>query len=201
MSGAFDNTDQPLAVTGSGGVNLGQHLVWFTSGLPAARDANGAVSTSLITLLPPDVNGISSSGTNDLQSDGTYSAHVQNIQVSVDLNRESLYELGRKTPFFRFVNFPVTVNTAITTLMTDYDTVSATEAGTQGNGNNLVNRTIKVKLQEGLFIDCGLKNKLISDEIGGGDAQGGNDTVTYNYQNFNDCAVYHPKDPTAALRN
>jgi hypothetical protein len=200
ISGAFNNTDTPLAATGSGGVQLGHRLVWIAAGLPTTRDVNGAVSTSLITILPPDVDGISTSGTNDLTG-GDYGAHVQTIAVSVDLNREAIYELGRKVPYHRFVNFPVTVNCSIGTIAKTGDTFGCTEEGTQGDGNNLINRTIKIKMKEGLFIDLGIKNKLVSTEIGGGDTGGGNDVLTLNYQNFNDCAVYHPQDPTTALRN
>jgi len=40
----------------------------------------------------------------------------------------------------------------------------------------------------------GTKNKLASVNYGGGDAGGGNVTVTYSYTTFNDFTVMHPHD-------
>jgi hypothetical protein len=40
----------------------------------------------------------------------------------------------------------------------------------------------------------GKKNKLSSVTYGGGDAGGGNSTVTYSYSNFNDFTVMHSGD-------
>jgi hypothetical protein len=71
-----------------------------------------------------------------------------------------------------------------------------------GNGNNLVDETIKVQMLEGLHLDMGTKNKLSSVTHGGGNAGkgGGNVTQTFNYVTFNDLTVQHPADPTVALR-
>lgn len=202
FSGAFLNNDQPraLTVTGSGGVNIRQHLQWADTGnCGIGRDANGMVSDSY-TVLPPDIDGISSSGTNSLQSDGSRQAHVQSIQTSVDLNRQDLFELGRRLPYFKIVQFPVQVSCAITTYMVKWDNVSALEAGTQSSGDNLTNRTIKIKTTEGTFIDLGVKNKLASIDIGSLDTGGGQATVTYNYTSFNTFTVRHTQDPNVALR-
>lgn len=201
FSGAFNNTDQPRAlVMSSGGVNIRQHFQWADStngGI--GRDANGIV-TGPYTVLPPDIDGITSSGTNPLQSDGSRSAHVQSVQASVDLNRTDLFELGLRLPYFRVVQFPVQTSCGITTYMTKWDNVSALEGGTLANGDNLSNRTIRIKTTEGTLIDMGTKNKLASVDIGSLDTGGGQVTITYNYTSFNTFTVRHEQDPNVALR-
>jgi len=196
LTGVFQNNDSPYAITGSGGINQRQNFVWAdsTNG-GTTRDANSMVGTVVASVIPPDIDGITSSGTNPLQVDGSRSAHVQSISVSTDLNRKELFELGRKTPYFRSPQFPVPVNCSITTLMKEMDNVDAFE-----NVDNLTNRTIKIKSQEGTFINLGTKNKLQSVDVGGGDTGGGEFTLTYNYVTQNTLLVIHPQDPVTAFR-
>ena len=54
---------------------------------------------------------------------------------------------------------------------------------------------IRIATCEGTRIFLGDKNKLASVNYGGGDAGGGNVTVTYSYTTFNDFTVLHPQDP------
>lgn len=42
-----------------------------------------------------------------------FDTHVQHINVSCDLKREQLNELGRKGPYHRFLNFPVDITIKI----------------------------------------------------------------------------------------
>lgn len=179
----FDNTDVPAS-----GVSLRQHVV-FGSGTGASKLPGSGLG---------GIPNIASDGYNNLRADGSkYNASVQNITVSTDLNREALLELGRKNPFFRFANLPVEVTCEIEVLTSDGDLVEATEGGAAGNnGNNLGNKTILINLQNGLKLDLGTKNKLTNVTYGGGDAGGGNSTVTYSYSNFNDLTVTDPNDPS-----
>lgn len=201
--------DSPLSLTASGGVNRREDML-FAEGLPSnPTDANGqldaafqnpafAPSTNALltsTILPRQMDGISASGTNNQDSEGNFSAHLQSITISTDLGREALNELGRKGPYFRFVSFPTEVTCAIETITTLGDQISATEVGMLGNGNNLQDETIKIAMREGTFIDLGPDNKLSSITYGGADAGGGNATVTYNYSTFNKLTVLHPQDP------
>lgn len=153
-------------------------------------------------LWPLQIPGISSSGTNDDVPNSGYSAHITSVRVSANLGREQLLELGRKAPFFRYVNFPVEVTTAIEVQTTGDDGVQATEAGVLGGGNNLYSEHIRVAMQEGLVIDLGTKNKLTGVTWGGANAQrgGGNATCTYSFTNFNSMTVQHAQDATVALR-
>ena len=184
----FDNNDSPLAyASGNGGVQRRQNIVFDVTN---TTNPDG-------TILPGGTNGIpgiSSSGTNDKTS-GVYGAHVSNISVNADLGRDAMYELGRKSPYFRYVNFPVEVKCDIEVYCLNGDQVSATEEGYLGNGTNLADKTIYIKLKEGLGLNLGSKNKLSNIQYGGADAGGGNATCTYSYLGYNTLTVTHPQDP------
>ena len=127
--------------------------------------------------------------------------HVQNLTISTDLGREDINELGRKTPYYRSPNFPTEVTAEFEVIAISGDFVSAYENGnpdfdsTPEEGNNTGEETIKVVLRDGSTFDLGTKNRLSSVTYGGGDAGGGNATITYSYSTFNDLSVSHPEDP------
>jgi hypothetical protein len=200
FSGTSLNTDVPYAITGSGGVNRRWNFLFDVNSIQPL-DVNGQVNYNGATILPPDIEGISSSGVNFRNSDGTFKTSVQSITASVDLNRQDIFELGNRNPYFKFVQFPVQVTCAITVNAKKWDNVSATYYGVaDGAGNNLFNRSIKIKTLEGTFIDLGVKNKLASADFTLGDTGGQNGTVTYNYTTYNDFTVKHPQDPNVSLR-
>lgn len=200
MVGLFNNTDVPLALTsGVGGVQRRENVIFLPPDNPS-NDVNGMVATNRACVLPPDVDGITASGLN-LKTAGQYGAHISQITVTTDFNRTDLLELGRRAPYFKYVNFPIEVTCDIEVIPTRGDFVQATEDGVYGSGINLLNRTIKIRTEDGTFLNLGTKNKLASVSQGGGDAGGGNETVTYSFSNFNDLEVKHPADPTASLAN
>lgn len=190
----------PKAISGSGGVNRREDIL-FGSG----------AGVSLIPINIPGIKhggtfGSSISGLNIL-SGGKYGAHIQSWNVSADLGREELYELGQRGTYYRYVSFPVEITNEISVISGSGDLVSATEKGIYdsglgscGNRYNLVDQTIKLAMCEGLVIDCGHKNKLSSVSVTGGDTGGGNVEITYTYTNFNDFDVKHANDTVAALR-
>lgn len=155
------------------------------------------------SLFPLSIPGISSSGTNELDvTNGCFNVSFQSAKVSANLGREDLLELGRRGPYFRYVNFPVEVSTSMEIIAKIGDLVQATEVGIYSGGSNLNDERIKFVMQEGLILDMGSKNKLASVNYGGANAgsRGGNGTITFNYTTFNDLTVQHPLDPTTALR-
>jgi hypothetical protein len=185
----FNNQDQPLALgpPSSGGI---------------ARRQNVIFASLTDTILPAGsfggIPGISSSGTNDKGADGQYGAHISQIGISANLGRTPLYELGRRAPYFRYLDFPIEVTTEISQISTQGDLVSATDVGViPGSGSNIADKTITVKLQEGLFVDCGTRNKLSSITLGDASATGGNMTQTFTYQTFNYLRCTHPQDPAS----
>lgn len=176
----FDGTDQPLAITGSGGVQRREDVLM------------GESATS--SIWPTDIPGISSSGTNRKQAGAdAFEAHLQTVTISADLGREDLFELGRRAPYYRFVSFPVEVTCAIDVTSSEGDLVDA--IADPISGTNLVDQTIIVRMREGTVLNLGGRNKLSSVSYGGGDATGGNVVCTYNYSNNNSLTVSHPEDP------
>lgn len=119
--------------------------------------------------------------------------HLQSAEVSVDITREEIFELGQKTPFFRSVQFPVTVTSTFEAISDRGDLVNA-----KGDGSdNLTDRTIVLKTKGGLRVDLGSKNKLSSVSFDGFDAGGGNGTTTFEYQNSNRLDITHDAFPNA----
>jgi hypothetical protein len=189
----FTNTDTPLALaSGWGGVQRRENVRFNYAGTPASGtrvDENNIPLAPSGTLLPPDVIGISSSGTNDLLSNFEYSCSVQRIRCSVDLGRENLLELGHKLPYHRFVNFPVATTTEIEIIAKDGDRVIALDS------TSLSHRTIQVATDAGFVLHMGTRNKLASVSEQGGDTGGGNVTLTYTYQSYNDFTTTSPMMP------
>lgn len=189
ITGAFtNNNDSPSATQG---VNRRQHLTMGNC------------------RLPKQIPGISSSGTNDLISNTSgFAVHFQNISVSCNMGRESIFELGTRQPYYRYINFPVEVTSEFEVLSVSGEWVNATAKGyftgtetnpTVANDNtdscanrfNLKNEIIFLETCEGTRIGLGSKNKLTSVNYTGGDTGGGNVTMSYSFQNFNDFTVAH----------
>jgi len=186
-----NNNDAPTA---SVGVARRQDILFATTD----AQATGATKHDY-TVLPADIFGVNNNGTK------SGICHVNSIRVSCDMNRENLFELGTKTPYARTVTFPVEVTCEIEVNTVSGDQVSAIDycGGTSGCGSdatNLTDRTIRVATCEGTRIFLGKKNKLQSVTYGGGDAGGGNATVTYSYRTFNDFTVLHSGDTTVGNR-
>lgn len=181
FSGAlFDNEDSPAS-----GIQRRQNMIF----------GNGP-NASILPFGDSGIPGINASGYNLEVVPGEYRAHVSEITISADLARESIPELGRKNPYYRHPTVPIQVNTEITVITTDGDFVDATEDGLDGDGNNTVEQPIKLCLSDGSVFDLGSRNKLVGVTQGGGDAGGGNETVTYSYRNSSSqLLITHPSDP------
>lgn len=183
---------QTASITGSDYADV----TWGEAGAGVAYPASG-----LGTVLPVQIPGVSTSGTNNKGADGNFDCLIQSMSCSTDFGREDIFQLGRKGRYHRFVNFPTEVSCEITVVSSSGDLISATETGMLGvdkPGDNLRDETIRLHMREGLLVDLGKKNKLQSVSVTGGDAGGGNEEITYSFQNFNDFQVYHPEDPRLA---
>jgi len=200
------NDDTPLAITGSGGVNKREDVLFSYSTIAVGPgiDANGSVS-GIGTILPQDIPGVTGSGTNDVDSaDGLFRVHVTGFTTSVDFNREDLLELGARGEFEKSTTFPIAVTTEITVTSASGDQVSATRDGLISGagcnvGSNLTDRTIRLHMCEGLQLNIGKRNKLSGVSVAGGNTDGSNEELTYSYTNNNSLAVYHPQDPNKAV--
>tara|TARA_R110002020_G_scaffold106106_2_gene247218 strand:- start:4852 stop:6021 length:1170 start_codon:yes stop_codon:yes gene_type:complete len=180
--GFAGNNDAPI---GDGGINRRENIQFATS--------EAATESGDYTIIPEDIPGVGTSG-----QKGT--AHVSSISISTDLSREDIFELGSKLPYAKKVTFPVEVTCDIEVTTASGDMINALDdCSGQGDTScntksNLDERRIRVATCEGLRIWLGQKNKLASVSYGGGDAGGGNATVTYSYSTFNDCTVMHSGD-------
>lgn len=181
----FDGFDEPFAIAGaSGGIQRREDVL-----------LEGCI-------LPFSIQGVVGSGYSNAIDTATSSPliHVQNISISTDFSREDVLELGRKSPYYRPAGFPVEVTCEIEAITISGDFIGAYEFGdpdfdaTDDSGNNLRNESIFILTRAGYAWDLGLKNKISSVSYGGGDAGGGNVSVTYSYSNFNDLDVQHRKN-------
>ena len=153
------------------------------------------------TVMPSIIQGVSAggasfkgrapSGAGFLDTD---SVHINSFTCSTDLGREQINQLGTRTPYNRYVTFPTEVTSTIEVTATAGDNVTAVESAR----SNLTDHEICVVLVDSTVLHLGRKNKVSSITYGGGDAGGGNATITYNFSNFNDLVVLHSGDPVAA---
>jgi hypothetical protein len=161
------------------------------------------------SILPIGIQGVNGTGLGNAyrkvgdvtdRNDADFTAsglgvHVQSVSISTDFSREDVFELGRKTPYYRPAAFPIEVSCEIEAITTSGDFITALENGdpdlflTTASGNNTAEENIFFTLRGGITIDVGAKNRLASVSYGGADATGGNASCTYSYTNFNDLDV------------
>jgi hypothetical protein len=162
----------------------------------ASRDANGRITT-------PPTGSILPSNLPRYTIDGVSQPRLQNIKVSANFNRENINELGFFGPYYKYTTFPLEVTSEFEVIAVSGDLIRANDFEYQDNEENdasafscttkytnLTNEEIVVKVcgitdNDALYLDLGKKNKLTSVNYTGGDAGGGNATITYSYQTFN----------------
>jgi hypothetical protein len=183
----FNGTDSPKSLAaGSGGVQRREDIRMDYSILPVGID--GTNSDGAGNAYRPVSAGQS------LTASGL-GVHVQSVSISTDFSREDVFELGKKTPYYRPATFPVEVSCEVEAITTSGDFIQGLEDGdptlfgTSASGNNTQEEKIFFALRGGMTFDLGQKNRLSSVSYGGGDATGGNVSCTYSYTNFNDLAV------------
>lgn len=125
--------------------------------------------------------------------------YLQNINISMDLGREAIFELGKFAPYARYATFPIEVSSEFEVIAESHDQVQADDFKTAAacgstNISNLDDLPIKIVIcgsgtADKYAIDLGPKNKLTSVNYSGGDTGGGNATITYSYQTFNSFKV------------
>ena len=148
-----------------------------------------------------DGNVLGTEGQGNAVSNGTPLLHIQNFSTSTDFGREDILEFGRKAPYVRTPTFPIEVSTEIEAIAVSGDFIGAYETGdpalfnTNASGDNTQEEQIVLALKGGTAFDLGTSNRLSSVSYGGGDATGGNATLTYSYTNFNELTVIDSGDP------
>ena len=187
---ADGSADYPKAYNNKkGGVQRRENVVLSKSIMPRSMFGN----------LTGDVLGSEDQG--NAVSNGTPLLHIQNFSTSTDFGREDILEFGRKAPYVRTPTFPIEVSTEIEAIAVSGDFIGAYETGdpalfsTNASGDNTQEEQIVLALQGGTAFDLGTSNRLSSVSYGGGDATGGNATLTYSYTNFNELTVLDSGDP------
>ena len=128
------------------------------------------------------------------------SSHIQSISVSTDMGREAINELGSMAPYFRFATFPIEVTSEFEIIAISGDQMNADDFTSSAAActtvyKNLTDKTIVIKVcgtgsTDFMQLDLGAKNKLTSVNYTGGDAGGGNASITYSFQTFNKLVVH-----------
>ncbi len=202
FNGAFaGNNDAPLDLNPASGnsIQRREHIIMVPpTGGSYSLDANNMV-IGPVSIFPTDIYGISSSGLNPQISDGTFTVPFQSVTISADLGRETIFELGTRLPYYKFVSYPVEVRTEYEVVLTKWDNISGTAAGGVNGapvGYNTKNQSIRINLKDNTSIDCGTRNKLATVAWQGGDAAGGNVTGRYSYQGYNNLTVKASNDPS-----
>lgn len=159
---------------------------WNPTGSILPRSLVGVRPIAAIGSLP--ASGQSATG-----EDGGYLPRIQSIQISTDFGRPEIFQLGRRAPYARYIDFPVEVTTTFEIINRAGDRVSAIESTA-----NLTDEPIIIGLNDGTLFDMGLKNKLTSVSDTGGDTGGGNRTTTFTYTTYNTLYIRDPKDIAGA---
>lgn len=132
---------------------------------------------------------------------GVSNKGIQNVSFSVDIGREDLFELGKKSPFFRAATYPIEV-TADIEVLANSNANRAIPFGNSSDGNSpwagdasqlsFVRdpSNSNTNITEDLHVAFGGYNmgsgvRLVGTNWAGGDAGGGNATITYSYLGYN----------------
>ena len=161
------------------------------TGTTAIQGYSTVVPSIIENVTTDSASGIKGRNAQNAGTINTDNTHLVSFTCSTDLGREQINQLGTRTPYNRYVTFPTEVTSTIEMTATAGDNVDAVETAR----TNLSNHEICMVLVDSTVLHLGKKNKLASITYGGGDAGGGNATVTYNFSNFNDLVVLHSGDP------
>jgi hypothetical protein len=119
----------------------------------------------------------------------------QNVNISANLGREDLNQLGYRIPYMKTVQLPVEVTTDITVLSLGTG-IQVTGVDIPCTHSQLTqNRQITVKTCQGLTVNLGAYNRLRTITENGGGVDGSNATVTYSYVTYNALTVGHTEAP------
>jgi len=165
------NNDSPIAV---GGIQRREDVMMANS------------------ILPISIYGVTQSETAGNNWDNVKlrpKAHIQNITISTDLGREDILELGHKEPYYRSATFPVEVTSEFEVIAVSGDFINA-----YANGDNTSTQKILIELRDGTTFDLGDENRLSSVNYTGGDAGGGNVSITYSFSTYNDLTILPPSN-------
>lgn len=196
INSVFDTTvfgsDSPIGLSDS--VLARENVVIGSAGLTLGGTPFRTVVPSFIEGATAGAIGIEGAGGTGLDSNCSYipengTLYLSSLSCSIDLGRESINQLGKRAPYYRYVNFPVDVTVDLETTAVGGDNINASE-----EASNLSDHSIQIVCDDSTVLCFGNKNKVTSVTYGGGDAGGGNATVAYSMTNSNDFVILHSGD-------
>jgi hypothetical protein len=176
---------------------VGNHKQWYTSG----SGFGVPVSISNGSGLPDDhpANKIGSEAAasgifrrQHVVYNGPGKDKAQNVTLTLNLAREDVFEFGKRIPYAKIATYPIEATVEIESLAVsgNYDDVSFTEETSllpdKDKGIEVIISSPHNSAGTGNFmINTGSGNFLTSITHTGGDATGGNATVTRSYTSYN----------------
>lgn len=153
---------------------IGNHKEWSDGSLTPPNSVTQGTDTASV-LKRKDITVTAPGG-----------AKRQNLSISLNLNREPVYQLGQFAPYARFATYPVEVTAEIEEILTD---TAGQDTFTDATDEVPVkDQTISVTAGS-LTVNLGDKCFLSSSSQSGGDASGGNATLTNSYTTYNTFTV------------
>ncbi len=187
FTGAVFGSDAPV---GPGNSVLRRNSLVIGSG--GASYGSTVFRTEVPNILEGGSSGLLTNSKYIIDGGGPF---IQSVSINCDLGRDNIQQLGKKAPYYRYVSFPKDVTCEIAVTATAGDNVRASEEGYLAGNRNLLDHSIQIVLSDSTVFQLGKKNKLTSVSYGGGDAGGGNASITYSFTNSNDLVVLHSGDP------
>lgn len=150
---------------------VGNHLNWSEGTSATIQPSGTGVEYGGTLIRRQDVQGCTPGGLSRLQS----------VTISMDFSREDLFQLGSKTPYYRAAGFPIEVTAEIEYLATK--DVSGLEF-TASQVNDVTSNVAVGITALGKTYSMG-DGRLTGTNYSGGDAGGGNATISYSYVGYN----------------
>ena len=150
---------------------VGNHVGWSSgTGGPIQATATGNPAGTNLVVRRQDV--------------GAAYPRLQNVSFSADIGREDLFQLGQKSPYFRAATFPIETTS-------DWEYLDTSSRSGPPSGSRLTftadqNSDATSDVTASFFgVSIGAGARLNATNYSGGDAGGGNATVTYSYIAYN----------------
>ena len=189
---------------------VGNHKQWYIGPSGAELNTNGSPTMSTSFGVPtaiangtgiPDDNPRSVTSLNPYASGilrrqnivfrGPGQEKAQSVTFTLNLNREDIFEFGKRIPYAKIATYPIEATVEVQSLAVSgsYDDISFNENTTVVPQKNVgLEVEVKVSGADGVgafLINTGSGNFLTAINHTGGDAGGGNATVTRNYTAYN----------------
>lgn len=167
---------------------VGNHKQWISGGTSGIAIPASITNGSGIPDDEPDFDTGRLIRRQDVTYTGPASNKAQSVTLTLSLNREDIFEFGKRIPYAKIATYPIEATTEVQSLATDetnFDTTNFTEETVE-----LPVQDQSISVTAGpLTVNMGSKNFLTAINHTGGDAGGGNATVTRNFTAYNTFTV------------